>query len=125
MVSHTQPGDCIAFYPLDNRQAFRYYLHLAGFGAPAHPAHLAWSEVRPFVEDYGTLAPAVVAQLPGRCGRVWLVASHEGRVGGPPVSAANYRRFTILTRGLAQVYPSSFTLSFGAQGVVAVTLYAR
>ncbi len=125
VVSQTRSGDCVAFYPADNRQAFRYYLHSpAQAPRPILPA-LPWQQVRPFVEDYATLPPPVVAQLPGRCGRVWLVASHEGRVGGPPVSAANYHRFQLLTGGLRRLYPHAPTVEFGAQGVVTVTLYSR
>jgi mannosyltransferase len=125
VIGHTRPDDCIAFYPADNRQAFRYYLNpLAAAPQPILPA-LPWRRVRPFVEDYATLSPVAVAHLPGRCGRVWLVASHEGRVGGPPVSAANYRRFHVLTAGLRRLYPNAPTLGFGAQGVVTVTLYSR
>lgn len=124
VTSRTRADDCIAFYPSDNRQAFRYYLHSsAAAPRPILPA-LPWQRVRPFVEDYAILPPRAVAQLPARCGRVWLVASHEGRVGGPPVSAANYRRFMVLTAGLRRLYPSAVTVSFGAQGVVTVTLYS-
>jgi hypothetical protein len=125
VIRHTRARDCIAFYPLDNRQAFRYYL-----GSPVSAPRpilptVPWREVRSFVEDYAGLSPSAVAQLPARCGRVWLVASHEGRSGGPPASAANYRRFTSLTHELGRLYPSSRTLSFAALRVVTVTLYSR
>jgi hypothetical protein len=56
---------------------------------------------------------------------VWLVASHEGRSGGPPASAANYRRFTSLTDELGRLYPRSHTVSFAALRVVTVTLYSH
>jgi mannosyltransferase len=125
VVSHRHRGDCIAFYPLDNRQAFRYYL-ISPEAAPRPilPA-VPWRWVRPFVEDYSSLSPEAVTRLPGICGRVWLVASHEGRVGGPAVSRANYRRFAALTSGLQRLYPASRSGNFGAQGVVTVTLYSR
>ena len=125
VLARSLPGDCIAFYPLDNRQAFRYYL--ASFASTPRPIlpTLPWRQVRPFVEDYSTLSPAAVARLPTSCGRVWLVASHEGRVGGPPVSRANYQRFTALTMGLRRLYPVARSTNFGAQGVVTVTLDSR
>lgn len=124
VIGHTQPGDCIAFYPLDNRQAFRYYLSSpASAPRPILPA-VPWMRIRPFVEDYSTLPAAAVAQLPHSCGRVWLVASHEGRVGGPPVSRANYDRFAALTGELRRLYPRTSSGNFGAQGVVTVTLYS-
>jgi mannosyltransferase len=125
VVSQQRPGDCIAFYPLDNRQAFRYYLtDFTRAPAPVLPS-LPWRQVRPFVEDYASLSAAGLAGLPTRCRRVWLVASHEGRAGGPPISKRNYARFRRLVAGLRSGYASSATRSFGARGVVTVTLYAR
>lgn len=125
IVANSQPRDCIAFYPLDNRQAFRYYLRdFARAPRPILPT-LPWHLVRPFVEDYSSLSPAQVAALPQQCGRVWLVASHEGKVGGPPISRGNYARFVRLTTGLRRQYPVTRTLQFGQAGVVTVTLYSR
>jgi mannosyltransferase len=125
VLAHTRSGDCAAFYPLDNRQAFRYYLP-AGTRAPQPilPS-LPWRQVRPFVEDYSSLSPAQLAGLSGHCGRVWLIASHEGRSGGPPISHRNYLRFVALVNGLQARYPTSRTSSFGADRVVTVTLYSR
>lgn len=125
VISHSRPGDCIAFYPSDNRQAFKYYLR-PGETAPQPilPA-LSWQRVRSFVEDYATLTPRQVAALPTTCRRVWLVSSHEGRTGGPILSRANYLRYVALTSGLARYYPHAQTRSFSAQRVVTVSLYAR
>lgn len=125
VLAHSRPGDCVAFYPQDNRQAFRYYLRdFARAPQPILPT-LPWPSVRPFVEDYSSLSPAELAALPQRCGRVWLVASHEGKVGGPPVSHGNYVRFVQLTSGLRRQYPAARTLQFGQAGVVTLTLYSR
>jgi mannosyltransferase len=125
VVASTRPSDCAAFYPSDNRMPFEYYLrHRARAPRPLLPT-LAWGRVRPFVEDYSTLSPAQIARLPSRCARVWLVSSHEGRVGGPPISQGNYRRFEQLMAGLRAEYPASRTSSFGYHGAVAVTLFHR
>jgi hypothetical protein len=125
VLAHSRRSDCIAFYPLDNRQAFRYYLGSPSVAPrPILPA-LPWSRIRPFVEDYTSLPAATVARLPASCGRVWLVGSHEGRSGGPPVSRVNYRRFLALTSGLHRLYPNLRSLDFGAQGIVTVSLYSR
>jgi 4-amino-4-deoxy-L-arabinose transferase-like glycosyltransferase len=125
VVAHAQPRDCIAFYPLDNRQAFRYYLRDFARGPrPILPA-VPWSEVRPFVEDYASLSAAQLAALPQQCGRVWLVASHEGKVGGPPTSHGNYVRFHQLTSSLRRHFPAApRSLTFSPAGVVTVTLYS-
>jgi hypothetical protein len=125
VLGHSRQGDCAAFYPLDNRQAFRYYLTSGARAPQPILPSLPWRVVRPFVEDYSSLSPAQVARLPTRCGRVWLIASHEGRVGGPPISRRNYLRFAALVNGLRSRYPNSQTAGFGAQGVVTVTLYSR
>jgi uncharacterized membrane protein len=125
VVDHTQSRDCVAFYPLDNRQAFRYYLTPPALAPRSILPSLAWSQVRPFVEDYSTLSRAAVAGLPEICGRVWLVASHEGRAGGPPTSAGNYQRFAELTSGLRRLYPHAPARSFGPEDLVTVTLYSR
>ncbi len=58
VVATLQPGDCIAFYPLDTRMPFRYYLPA---GAPAPRSVLpsiSWSRNVPFVEAYFTLSSA-------------------------------------------------------------------
>jgi mannosyltransferase len=125
VLGHQRARDCIAFYPLDNRQAFRYYLGPARAAPrPLLPA-IPWRAVRPLVEDYASLSPRAVARLPARCGRVWVVASHEGRAGGPPASQANYRRFAALTSGLRRRYPALWRADFGAQGVVTLARYSR
>jgi mannosyltransferase len=125
VLDHSRPGDCVAFYPLDNRQAFRYYLTSPGTAPrPILPA-LPWRQVRPFVEDYSSLSPAALARLTATCGRVWLLASHEGQAGGPLLSRANHRRFAGLTMGLRRGYPVVQARSFGAEGIVTVMLYSR
>jgi mannosyltransferase len=125
VLSNAQPGDCVAFYPLDNRQAFRYYLN--DFGQAPRPILPAtpWRQVRPFVEDYASLSNAQIAQVSRECGRVWLVASHEGRVGGPPISKGNWTRYQLLMNGLESHYAMLPTTSFGQDGVVTVTLFSR
>jgi mannosyltransferase len=125
VVGHSRPSDCIAFYPLDNRQAFRYYLSAPATAPRPILPSLPWAQVRPFVEDYASLSPPAVTRLPDSCGRVWVVASHEGRAGGPPASAENYRRFAELTAGLRRLYPRAPVRSFGPEDLVTVTLYSR
>jgi 4-amino-4-deoxy-L-arabinose transferase-like glycosyltransferase len=123
VIAHARAGDCAAFYPLDNRMPFEYYHpNAAGAPDPILPT-LPWGRVRPFVEDYASLSPQQVARLPVRCRRVWLVSSHEGRGGGPPISRGNFTRLRQLIAGLRGEYTSSPSIGFGAPGLVTVTLF--
>ena len=118
VVAHSQPGDCIAFYPLDNRMPFQYYLASRGPAAVATAPRpilprLAWTEVRAYVEDYASLSGAELSGLRSRCARVWLVSSHEGAAGGPPISSANYVRLLTLSGTLRGEYPRVLSRTFG------------
>ena len=63
VVAAFRPGDCIAFYPLDSRMPFRYYLP-PGRGTSSGAADdLPWSRTVPFVEIYSTLTPAQLNQV--------------------------------------------------------------
>ena len=125
VIANTEPGDCTAFYPLDTRMPFRYYLRdTARAPRPILPT-LPWPEVRPFVEAYATLSAAQVARLPGECGRVWLLTRRGGGVGGTPISRANSIRFERLASALGREYPAVRTADFGQAGLVSVTLYSH
>jgi hypothetical protein len=125
VMASARPGDCIAFYPRDNRMPFEYYLRARGRAPRPVLPTLPWGQVRPYVEDYASLSAARVSRLPARCGRMWLVSSHEGRGGGPPVSQDNYLRFSELVAGLSAGYAHSRNASFGFHGAVAVSLFYR
>jgi mannosyltransferase len=99
-----QPGDCIAFYPLDGSMPFDYYA-----GRP----------VEPHVEQYQT--PAVSTA----CSRVWLVASHQGLPTGTTASRAHYARYLAVRDALARRYPRQSTRSFGYASVIWVSLFSR
>jgi mannosyltransferase len=125
VMASARPGDCAAFYPGDNRMPFEYYLRAPQRAPQPILPTLPWGQVRPYVEDYASLSAAQLARLPAHCQRVWLVASHEGRVGGPSVSRGNYLRFINLEAGLRAGYSHSRIASFGYRGAVAVTLFSR
>jgi mannosyltransferase len=128
VVGHGRAGDCVAFYPLDNRMPFQYYLAARGPAAvtaaprPILPA-VPWSQVRAYVEDYASLSAAQLAALRSRCARVWLLSSHEGAVGGPPVSHANYARLRTLVGALGRQYPHAASRSFGTAHTIALTVF--
>ena len=97
-----RPGDCVAFYPLDGKMPFAYY---------------AGQPVRPYVERYE------MPEVPSRCARVWLVASHQGQAHGPAASRAHYDAWMALRADLARPYPRHTVTSFGYASVIWVELF--
>jgi 4-amino-4-deoxy-L-arabinose transferase-like glycosyltransferase len=123
--SQTQAGDCAAFYPLDARMPFQYYLGTSDAALTPILPPAPWARVRPYVEQYASLSRSRLSQLPSRCRRVWLVSSHEGRVGGPPVSQGNHARFLQLRAGLRAEYARSRRTAFAYSGAIGVELFSR
>jgi mannosyltransferase len=125
VAERTQAGDCIAFYPLDGRMAFDYYLSGRGTAAPL-PAPVMpaarWGVLRPYVERYATLSTSQTAHVATRCARLWLIASHEGQPDGPPPARANLARYRALQAELAHVYPRRTAAKFGWASPVRVDL---
>jgi hypothetical protein len=124
-VAHTEAADCVAFYPSDGRNAFRYYLHV---GEPAPRPILPaapFSDSRAYIEDYATLPPSRLRLLPGTCPRLWLVSSHEGQANGTAGSRANYSRYLALRNTLAAGYSRARVRSFGYAAPVTVELFGR
>jgi hypothetical protein len=128
VLARSHPGDCIAFYPLDGRMPFDYYVRHdnAGGGAPQPVLPAApWSRVRPYVEQYVTLSPGEIARLPARCPRLWFVSSHEGEANGPPTSRVYHARYEALRAALTRAYGNRATARFGYASVITVDLLAR
>lgn len=125
VAAHTAARDCVAFYPSDGRNAFRYYLH-SGRSAPRPILPAApFSSSRAYIEDYATLPSPRLRLLPGSCPRLWLVSSHEGQANGTAGSRANYSRYLSLRNTLARAYARSQVRSFGYAAPVTVYLFAR
>jgi hypothetical protein len=107
VLAATRPGDCVAFYPEDGRNAFRYYVDrddaVARAPRPVLPT-AGWTVTRPFVELYPTLSTRRIASLRGGCRRMWLVSSHEGQPRGPAESRRHLRRWFALRERLRQAY---------------------
>ncbi|MGA8722591.1 MAG: glycosyltransferase family 39 protein, partial [Solirubrobacteraceae bacterium] len=100
----SQPGDCVAFYPLDASMPFDYYA-----GRP----------VAPHIEQY------VTPPVPAGCSRIWLVASHQGLPSGTAASRAHYARYESLRAAIATRFPRHVTRSFGYASVIWVELFSR
>ncbi|HWF73283.1 MAG TPA: glycosyltransferase family 39 protein [Solirubrobacteraceae bacterium] len=129
VLAAARPGDCIAFYPEDGRQAFSYYI-AADTGAAARaprsvlPA-LPWSEVRPFVENYTAPRGPALASIEAGCPRLWFVSSHRGQKSGPPASRTDYARYVALLGSLSRAYPAGSSVSYGWASPVRVELFSR
>lgn len=116
VLSHAQRGDCVAFYPSDGRNAFRYYLR----GNPPRsvlPA-VGWNVDRAYIENYATLSGR-----PAGCHRLWLVSSHVGQATGPARSRANLARYRSLRAMLAATYGPPRTREFGYADPVTAELF--
>jgi hypothetical protein len=56
---------------------------------------------------------------------VWLISRNEDRIGGPPATRADFKRFQRLQTGLRADYAGERTLVFGYGRSVVVALFAR
>jgi hypothetical protein len=120
-------GDCIAFYPLDGRMAFQYYLG-GGQAAARSPRSILpiarWGIVAPYVERYQTLSPAQIARRATGCRRLWFVSSHEGQLDGPAQSLANRARFVALRRRLERHFGHGVITQLGYAAAIHIQLLA-
>ncbi len=120
LLNHAQAGDCVAFYPADGRNAFRYYARARLSQAPrAVLPRAPWSSARAYIEDYATLSTP-----PTGCVRLWLVSSHQGQPDGPAASRANRARYVRLRGLLEGAYPRSDAKDFGYAAPVSVELFS-
>ncbi len=126
--ARARPGDCIAFYPLDGRMAFQYYIGTSRLADGAAPRSIlpvaAWGSVRPYVERYATLTPAQIRHRAAGCRRVWFVSSHEGQLDGPSQSLANHARYLALRGRLERQFGRAPVRQLGYAAPVHVQLLA-
>jgi mannosyltransferase len=128
VLDRARPGDCIAFYPLDGRMAFQYYLGTSRSGDRRAPRSilpvLPWGEVHPDVEAYVTLTRTQIAQRAAGCRRMWFVSSHEGQADGPARSRANRVEFFELRHRLEREFGPGPIKQLGYASAVHVQLLA-
>ena len=129
VLAAARPGDCIAFYPSDGRQAFSYYVGGRTAAAARAPRSVLpavpWSEVRPFVEQYVAPTSSRTTQIEASCPRLWFVTSHRGQKTGPPASRTYYARYLALLGTLTGGYARHETVSYGWASPVRVELFSR
>lgn len=117
-----RPGDCLAFYPLDVRMPFRYYLRSPGAAPRPVLPNLPWNQVRAYVEEYSIPSRAQLVATTAGCRRLWLVASHAGETDGTRVSQAHLHQYFVLVNRLHRTYPNVRGAAFGYAGLITVTL---
>jgi len=129
VLTRSQPGDCTAFYPLDARMAFEYYVGRDNAAARAPRSVLPvlpWGVVKPYVEDYATLPASRVPAIAASCPRLWLISAHEGQPHGPsPESRTNWFRFLGLRSSFERAYASHTRVQFSYAATIHVDLLTR
>jgi mannosyltransferase len=131
VLTAARPGDCLAFFPADGRQAFSYYVGTGAQGAARAPRSVLpavpWSEVRPFVEQYMSPSRARLTHIEATCPRLWFVSSHRGQKHGPPASRTDYARYRSLAGKLTRAYARkrTVTVTYGWASPVRVDLFSR
>lgn len=125
---HARPGDCIAFYPMDSRMVFQYYVGSSATATRTAPRSILpivrWGSVKPYVERYGTLSRAQIVRRAAGCRRMWFVSSHEGQADGPAASLVNRARWLTLRARLESVFGRAPVRQFGYAAVIHVQLMA-
>ena len=125
---HSRPGDCIAFYPMDSRMAFQYYVGSSAAATATAPRSILpvarWGLVKPYVERYVTLSRAQIVRRGAGCLRMWFVSSHEGQADGPTASLVNRARWLTLRSRLQSVFGRAAVRQFGYAAAIHVQLMA-
>jgi hypothetical protein len=129
VLAAARPGDCIAFYPADGRQAFSYYIGAATPAAARAPRSVLpavpWSVIKPFVEDYASPSSSALSRIESACPRLWFVSSHRGQKNGPAASRSDYVRYEALLGSLTRGYARHRTVSYGWASPVRVERFSR
>lgn len=125
VLAAARPGDCIAFYPEDARNAFRWYAaraHALGRAPRVVLPAVGWSTTRPYVEIYRTLSRSQISALRPGCRRLWFVSSHEGQAAGPPVAVQHREQWLAFRARLERVFGSGPVRTFGWASAIHVEL---
>jgi mannosyltransferase len=121
VLARARPGDCIAFYPEDARNAFQYYVRDGRAPRSILPV-LRWGAVKPFVERYATLTPSQLSAAAAGCRRLWFVSSHEGQRDGPARARANRAGYLRLDARLERAFGHGAIKQYGYASPIHVQL---
>ncbi|MGD0219248.1 MAG: glycosyltransferase family 39 protein [Acidimicrobiales bacterium] len=129
VLEKAEPGDCIAFYPLDGRMAFTYYLDHP-VAIPAIIPRPVWPttplrRVLPYVERYTTPDAAALGKIVASCPRLWFVTSHEGSPRGTATSRANYANYVFFLAELQTRYLRSSLATVGWASPIHIWQFGR
>jgi mannosyltransferase len=124
VLASSRPGDCIAFYPLDARMPFRYYLPAGAQPPRSILPTLPWSNDGPFVEAYSTLKRSALTQDARQCRRVWLLSGHQGRGDGTAQGQVHYANYQQLVSRLNSLYAHATSRTYGAAQIITLQLFS-
>jgi hypothetical protein len=128
ILSQTLRHDCIAFYPLDSRMPFSYYVRALDAQAiaprPVFPS-APWEVDKPYVEEYRTLPGRKLRAIAARCPALWLLSSHEGQKKGPAGSQLNFHRYHRFRARVRHLYRYHHKMKFGYAATIHVLLLSR
>jgi hypothetical protein len=125
VLVQARPGDCIAFYPLDGRMTFQYYVgndHAGGRAPRSILPAVPWGVVRSYVEEYAILSPPQIAARAADCRRLWLISSHEGQPDGPAQSRSHRAGYFRLDAELQGMFGLAPVQSYGYASTIHVQL---
>jgi mannosyltransferase len=129
VLQRAEPGDCVAFYPLDGRMVFTYYLDHP-VTIPATVPRPVWPttplrRVLPYVERYATPDAAALEKIAASCPRLWLVTSHEGSPKGTATSRVNYENYLLFVAKLQTEYGQSSVVIVGWASPIHIWQFGR
>jgi hypothetical protein len=128
ILADSRRSDCIAFYPLDSRMPFSYYVRADNAAAlaprPVFPS-TPWNVVKPYVEKYRTRSTKQLKRIAAECPALWLVSSHEGQKAGPAGSQLNFHRYHRLRARLRHLYRYHHKMRFGYAATIHVVLLSH
>lgn len=116
VLEQTRAGDCVAFFVDDSRMPFEYYLR-QGPARPLLPRPilppLGWSANPVEVEVSTPIAASALPLVVAGCGRVFVVASHDGFPNGTPTQQVTYARYVRMIAELRAHYAVPQSVDFG------------
>jgi mannosyltransferase len=126
VLAQAQPGDCIAFFPFDNRSSFAYYVGTSAADAARAPRPVwptaPFTETPSYVEVYSVPSANELQAIRTSCPRLWFVTAHDGQRIGSAASEHHYLEWADLEGRFRRAYTTSASRDFGWASLIRVEL---